>query len=158
MLITPPQITRARLTSHLRASRYLAPEDLIFLIRDDRAKVNRLRTYLSWKEVRKNAKKDDQAARGGADIEVEDLDDVVGTSPLYLLRVAMTNAGLDVEKKQPKKQVIKLPWELITPFQDLLRNLPNWSTSKMQDEEDNDDEELEAYEDSIQRLRVCANH
>ena len=72
------QITRARLTSHLRASRYLAPEDLIFLIRDDRAKVNRLRTYLSWKEVRKNAKKDDQAARGGADIEVEDLDDVVG--------------------------------------------------------------------------------
>ncbi|GHJ83977.1 hypothetical protein NliqN6_0379 [Naganishia liquefaciens] len=125
-------ITRARLTSHLRASRYLAPEDLIFLIRDDRAKVNRLRTYLSWKEVRKNAKKDDQAARGGADIEVEDLDDVV-------------------EKKQPKKQVIKLPWELITPFQDLLRNLPNWTTSN--EDEDNDDEELEAYEDSIQRLR-----
>lgn len=30
--------------------------------------------------MRKNAKKDDQAARGGADIEVEDLDDVVGAS------------------------------------------------------------------------------
>jgi len=59
------------------------------------------------------------------------------------------------EKKQPKKQVIKLPWELITPFQELLRNLPNWKGSGMPDDEDNDDEELEAYEDSIQRLRVC---
>ena len=48
--------------------------------------------------------------------------------------------------------MIKLPWELITPFQDLLRNLPNWTTSN--EDEDNDDEELEAYEDSIQRLRV----
>lgn len=73
------------------------------------------------------------------------------------VRLPPADGGLGAEKKQPKKQVIKLPWELITPFQDLLRNLPNWSTSKMQDEEDNDDEELEAYEDSIQRLRVCAN-
>lgn len=63
-----------------------------------------------------------------------------------------TDRVFRVEKKQPKKQVIKLPWELITPFQDLLRNLPNWTTSN--EEEDNDDEELEAYEDSIQRLRV----
>ncbi|KAJ9103953.1 hypothetical protein QFC21_002416 [Naganishia friedmannii] len=126
-------ITRARLISHLRASRYLSAEDLIFLIRDDRAKVNRLRTYLSWKEVRKNAKKDDQAARGGADIEVEDLDDVVG-----------------------KKQVIKLPWELITPFQELLRNLPNWKAWGMPDDEDNDDEELEAYEDT-KRFRDFIN-
>lgn len=31
-------------------------EDLIFLIRHDRAKVNRLRSFLSWKDVRKNAK------------------------------------------------------------------------------------------------------
>lgn len=34
----------------------MSAEDLIFLIRHDRAKVNRLRTYLSWKDVRKNAK------------------------------------------------------------------------------------------------------
>lgn len=51
--------------------------------------------------------------------------------------------------------MIKLPWELMTPFQDLLRNLPNRSATGMPDDEDNDDEELEAYEDSIQRLRVC---
>ena len=39
-----------------RGSRYLAPEDLIFLIRHDRPKVNRLKTFLSWKDVRKNVK------------------------------------------------------------------------------------------------------
>jgi hypothetical protein len=43
----------------------------------------------------------------------------------------------------------------MTPFQDLLRNLPNRSATGMPGEEDDDDEELEAYEDSIQRLRVC---
>jgi transcription initiation protein SPT3 len=34
----------------------MSAEDLIFLIRYDHAKVNRLKTYLSWKDVRKNAK------------------------------------------------------------------------------------------------------
>ena len=42
----------------------MSAEDLIFLIRHDRAKVNRLRTYLSWKEVRKHAK--DSGGDGGA--------------------------------------------------------------------------------------------
>lgn len=58
------QAIRARLLAHRRASRNLAPEDLIFLIRDDRAKVNRLRTYLSWKDVRKNAKDTDGPGGG----------------------------------------------------------------------------------------------
>ena len=39
-----------------RGSKSITVEDLIFLIRHDKAKVNRLRTYLSWKDVRKNAK------------------------------------------------------------------------------------------------------
>lgn len=47
-----------------RGARYLSAEDLIFLIRHDRAKVNRLRTYLSWKDVRKHAK--DSGGDGGA--------------------------------------------------------------------------------------------
>lgn len=68
--IAHTQVTRARLLTHLRSSRYLSPEDLIFLIRDDRGKVNRLRTYLSWKDVRKRAKEDDP----GHDVEV-DLDE-----------------------------------------------------------------------------------
>ena len=43
-------------TANSRGSRSIIPEDVIFLIRHDKAKVNRLRTYLSWKDVRKNAK------------------------------------------------------------------------------------------------------
>jgi len=70
-----PQVTRARLLTHLRSSRFLSAEDLIFLIRDDRGKVNRLRTYLSWKDVRKRAKEDEE----GGDVDVDD----AGT-PLFL--------------------------------------------------------------------------
>lgn len=61
---TPEQILQARPLASRRGARYLAAEDLIFLIRHDRAKVNRLRTYLSWKEVRKHAK--DSSGDGGA--------------------------------------------------------------------------------------------
>ncbi|KAG5513628.1 hypothetical protein PMAC_000666 [Pneumocystis sp. 'macacae'] len=42
-----------------RGSRCISIEDLIFLIRHDKPKVNRLKTYLSWKDVRKNAKEHD---------------------------------------------------------------------------------------------------
>ncbi|SRR6266404_8591831 len=67
------QIIQARALAIRRNARYLSAEDLIFLIRHDRAKVNRLRTYLSWKEVRKHAK--DSNADGGAGVEVETLED-----------------------------------------------------------------------------------
>ena len=69
------QVSRARLLTQLRSSRFLSPEDLIFLIRDDRGKVNRLRTYLSWKEVRKRAKEDEE----GGDVDVEE----AGVSPSH---------------------------------------------------------------------------
>ncbi|CAG8594619.1 12224_t:CDS:10 [Dentiscutata erythropus] len=49
-------IIQAAAQAAKRGSRYMSSEDLIFLIRHDRAKVNRLRTYLSWKDVRKNVK------------------------------------------------------------------------------------------------------
>jgi hypothetical protein len=79
------QATRARTISYLRNARYLTIEDVIYLIRDDRARVNRLRTYLSWKEVRKTARKEESSAtKGGADVEIEDLeDDLVGESSLH---------------------------------------------------------------------------
>jgi len=48
----------------------MTSEDLIFLIRHDRAKVNRLRTYLSWKDVRKNAK--DTGGNDGAEEILEE--------------------------------------------------------------------------------------
>ena len=61
------QIIQARIQANRRGARSLSAEDLIFLIRHDRAKVNRLRTYLSWKDVRKHAK--DSDAAGGAGVE-----------------------------------------------------------------------------------------
>jgi transcription initiation protein SPT3 len=77
------QIVQARALANRRNARYLCAEDLIFLIRHDRAKVNRLRTYLSWKEVRKHAK--DSNADGGGGVEVETLEDGTdGTVHLYL--------------------------------------------------------------------------
>lgn len=47
----------------------------------------------------------------------------------------------------------KLPWEVLTPFSDVLRNLPN-SAMGRDEEEDEDEDELQAYHDSMQRLRV----
>lgn len=69
-LSSPLQIIQARKLSQRRATRTLSPEDLIFLIRYDRAKVNRLKTYLSWKDVRKNAKESE--GDGGANAAEEE--------------------------------------------------------------------------------------
>ena len=125
-------VTRARLLSHLRSSRFLTAEDLIFLIRDDRGKVNRLRTYLSWKDVRKRAKEDEDG-----DVDVEDAD-----------------------KAAPKgrRTMVKLPWELLTPFGDFLKTLPS-SQTRVDEDEEEDEDELQAYQDSMQRLKVrlCAS-
>ncbi|KAG5437911.1 hypothetical protein PCANB_000257 [Pneumocystis canis] len=52
-------ITQATQHAIKRGSRSISVEDLIFLIRHDKPKVNRLKTYLSWKDVRKNAKEQD---------------------------------------------------------------------------------------------------
>jgi transcription initiation protein SPT3 len=49
-------ISQSVIQTQKRGSRFLAAEDLIFLIRHDRSKVNRLRSFLSWKDVRKNTK------------------------------------------------------------------------------------------------------
>jgi transcription initiation protein SPT3 len=119
--------------THLRSSRFLSAEDLIFLIRDDRSKVNRLRTYLSWKDVRKKAKEDDAGPGAGADVD-EELEDT------------------DKAALKTRKTMVKLPWELMTPFSDFLKTLP---TSMNKDEEDDDDDdEVQAHHDSMQRLRV----
>lgn len=129
-------MTRARLLTHLRSSRSLSAEDLIFLIREDRGKVNRLRTYLSWKDVRKKAKEDD-AGPGGADVDV-DLDEA------------------DKSGMKGRKTMVKLPWELMTPFSDFLRGLP--TSMNRDDEEEEDEDEMQAHQDSMQRLRVSLHH
>ncbi|KAJ4300219.1 Transcription initiation protein spt3 [Collariella sp. IMI 366227] len=52
-----------------RGSRAITINDLIFQIRDDAPKVSRLRSFLSWKDVRKNVKDSDDKG-GEADLGV----------------------------------------------------------------------------------------
>ena len=67
------QIIQARSLANKRGARYVSAEDLIFLIRHDRGKVNRLRTYLSWKDVRKHAK--ETGGGDGGTVEVDALEE-----------------------------------------------------------------------------------
>ncbi|KAI9634318.1 transcription cofactor [Dioszegia hungarica] len=133
-------ITRARQLTHLRASRFLSADDVIFLIRDDRGKVNRLRTYLSWKDVRKKAK-DDESGEAGAEVEIDDA----------------VNADSFTEKMTAKirNTMVKLPWEVLTPFSDALKSLPGRHTraAAAEEDEEQDEDEMQAYQDSMQRLR-----
>ncbi|KAL9538974.1 hypothetical protein MBANPS3_010545 [Mucor bainieri] len=116
------QIIQAAAQASRRNSRYLSAEDLIFLMRHDRAKVNRLRSFLSWKDVRKNAK----------DASGDQVEDVVEE----------TNTG------KIHRSIIKLPWELVNQFSDVITKSINGG-----DDESEDEDELEAYNDSIQRLK-----
>ncbi|OBZ89622.1 SAGA complex subunit spt3 [Choanephora cucurbitarum] len=114
-------IIQAAAQATRRNSRYLSAEDLIFLMRHDRAKVNRLRSFLSWKDVRKNAK----------DASGDQVEDVVEE----------TNTG------KIHRSIIKLPWELVNQFTDVIVKSIN------PEEESEDEDEIEAYNDSIQRLK-----
>ena len=131
-----------------RGARYLSAEDLIFLIRHDRGKVNRLRTYLSWKDVRKHAK--DSGGDGGGGVEVETLDDGPDGEKqrFYHISPDINPQSSDKLTAKAQKITIKLPWEITTIYSEVLRQ----SGHQSDDEEDEDD--IEAHEASIQRLKV----
>ncbi len=74
-LLTDDELTQATVLANRRGSKSIAIVDLIFQIRHDRAKVSRLKTFLSWKDVRKNVKDSDD--KGGGDAgDVGDFDEV----------------------------------------------------------------------------------
>lgn len=129
------QIVQSRRLAQRRQSKYLAPEDLIFLIRYDRAKVNRLRTYLSWKDVRKNAKDSggDTAGPAGAD-GGDGMDDAADDSPLRV-----------------NKRKMRLPWDLGSVFSEF----PTLGGAQNDDAEDDDDDAIETNEDSLRRLKAA---
>lgn len=69
------QLTQATILANRRGSKAISIVDLIFQIRHDRAKVSRLKTFLSWKDVRKNVKDSDD--KGGGDAgDVGDFEEV----------------------------------------------------------------------------------
>ncbi|KAJ1500689.1 Transcription initiation protein spt3, partial [Coelomomyces lativittatus] len=99
-------ITNSNTIMRLRSSRYISVEDVVFLIRHDSSKINRLKDYLSWKDLRKNIK-DENAVEN--DLGEEDAPEVTERA-----------------KKRPR-----FNWEPIKEFTDHLED-----DSEDEDEED----------------------
>ncbi|WFD07174.1 Transcription initiation protein spt3 [Malassezia vespertilionis] len=133
-------IEMSRKLAARRTSKYLSPEDLLFLIRYDRAKVNRLRTYLSWKDVRKNAKDSGGEGGGGAPAggeAGEGLEETVVDGPLRV-----------------NKRKMRLPWELSAIFSDYPR-VSAGLAGNAEDAEEEDEDTIETNEDSLRRLKAA---
>lgn len=119
-----------------RGARTITINDLIFLIRDDAPKVSRLRTFLSWKDVRKSAKDSDEK---GGDADLGIADDAGGSG------VMAAGAGPSIEEaaKKNKKAKVKLPWE---PSSYYSQEVP-----ECEDEDDEEEEEMNSI--TIARLQ-----
>ncbi|KAI9339880.1 transcription initiation factor IID, 18kD subunit-domain-containing protein [Obelidium mucronatum] len=122
-----------------RGSKTVTSEDVIFLIRHDAKKTNRLKQFLSWKDVRKNVKD-----KGGPVQDIspqEDGDDLMDTA-----------GDNETTKLKPRKNTVKFSWELVNSFSSILDSVEE----EEEDDEDNIDYEARvAYEEQIMRLRVA---
>lgn len=133
-------LLQATKTAGMRGTKSIAPEDVIFLIRHDKAKVNRLRTYLSWKDVRKNAK--DQES-GGTESLIESSETTGGAAS----GGAAANDSSKMLTKY-KKSKIRLPWELQFMFSE--QHLETAEESEQVDED-----EKAATIASLKRLKMA---
>jgi transcription initiation protein SPT3 len=118
-----------------RGSRSITINDLIFQIRDDAPKVSRLRTFLSWKDVRKSAKDSDE--KGG------DAGDLVGGDDPSAGGAMLPGGPVEEAAKKNKRAKVKLPWE---PTSYYSQEVP-----ERDDEEDEEEEEMNYI--TLQRLR-----
>ncbi|KAG8622964.1 hypothetical protein KVT40_007940 [Elsinoe batatas] len=121
-------LTRATALAARRGVRAINTDDLIFLIRHDKAKVSRLRTFLSWKDVRKSAKDSDEKGGGGADDEMAFAaeEPAPGVGPSVGTRNAKGN----------KKAKVGLPWDVASYYSE--------QAPEREDEEDDEEEEMNA--------------
>ena len=164
-------LVRAAGVARRRGSRYLASEDIIFLIRRDRMKMARLTAYLSWRKVRKIANRTGSAGTaagigGGGGGGLGNNSATTTTTATTTATMAITSSssaaqassaaemveeelmeeGGDGDKsKAVKKQKIKLPWNLLDQFEDFDEN--------DSDSDDTDEDEREFYRNSRHRLR-----
>ena len=135
------QLTRATALAARRGVRSINTDDLIFLIRHDRAKVSRLRTFLSWKDVRKSAKDtDDKAGGGGGGGGNDALDDFdIGANDPTLA----TGPSVGTRTSKNKKAKVGLPWDVSSFYAE--------QAPEREDEEDEDEEEMTTA--TLQRLK-----
>ncbi|CAI4210709.1 unnamed protein product [Parascedosporium putredinis] len=114
-----------------RGSRSIGINDLIFQIRHDQAKVSRLRTFLSWKDVRKNVKDSDDK---GGDADLGAAEDPSGGVP---------GGPVDDSTKKIKTTKTTLPWEPTSFY--------NQEVPERDDEEDEEEEAMNHI--TLQRLQ-----
>ncbi|KAL9623493.1 MAG: hypothetical protein Q9160_002173 [Pyrenula sp. 1 TL-2023] len=131
-------LTQATSLAARRGVRSISTNDLIFLIRHDKAKVSRLRTFLSWKEVRKNVKDSDD--KGGGDAADVDFGDEA-TNPAEQKRGPAAGSST-------KKAKLILPWEAQSFYSETPPERP-------EDEDELNSEEEEQNSATIQRLATA---
>lgn len=117
--------------------RSISTDDLIFLIRHDKAKVSRLKTFLSWKDVRKNVKdSDDKGGADAADFAAAD-DPIAG---------GVVAGPQDVASKPKNKRArVGLAWD-VNSF---------YSVQVPEREDEEDEEEEEQNYATLQRLAAA---
>ncbi|KAL9583713.1 MAG: hypothetical protein Q9203_004964 [Teloschistes exilis] len=132
-------LKRSTVLATRRGSRSISTSDLFFLIRHDKAKLSRLVTFLSWKDVRKTAKDSDD--KGG------DAADIGGDDPLGGADAGAGGGGPavgDTGKKNKRTKVI-LPWDVSSFFSE--------QVPERDDDDDEDEEEMNAA--TILRLKTA---
>lgn len=128
------QLKRSTALATRRGSRSITTQDLFFLIRHDKAKTSRLKTFLSWKDVRKTARDSDDKGADAADAA----DDALGGAD-----VAGGPTAPIAELTKRSKKKIKLLWDISSYFSE---QLP-------EGEDEDDEEEEEANAATLERLQ-----
>lgn len=134
-------LLQATKTAASRGTRSIVSEDVIFLIRHDKAKVNRLITYLSWKDVRKNTK--DQEGGG-----TEGLLETDGAAAAAVAPGANPASDQSKMMTRYKKLKIRLPWEIQFMFSEQ-------HIETAEEAEEVDDEKKAATIASLKRLKMA---
>lgn len=133
------QITRSTALATRRGVRSISTDDLIFLIRHDKAKVSRLKTFLSWKDVRKNVKDSDEKGGGDAADFAAAGDDPIGAG-------GVVAGPQDVASKPKNKRArVGLVWD-VNSFYSI--QVPE------RDDEEDEEEEEQNYA-TLQRLAAA---
>ena len=120
-----------------RGSRSISTDDLMMLIRHDKAKISRLRHFLQWKDVRRSVKdnSDDKGGDAAADIGAGDADLATGI---------VASGGPTAETgKKAKRAKVDLVWDVQSFFNE---NVP-----ARDDVEDEEEEEMNYA--TLQRLK-----
>lgn len=138
-------LSRATALAARRGVRTINTDDLIFLIRNDKAKVSRLRTFLSWKDVRKSAKDSEEKTGGDRGDQLDDFD--IGNDPAGAqgnLRAGGPSGGnVAAAAGKNRKAKVGLPWDVSTFYSE--------QVPERDDEEDEDEEEMTTA--TLQRLK-----